>query len=160
MASDASNPQAFDKSSAPSAVTTGPQFEEALQTAEALLRRADDEREKADRALAAAVGIVAIAIAAVVSIVAIDHSSPWRFLLLAIGVGYAGLLAASPMSVVRRRLLSQSKRDEQAAIDIVSLLREVIELIPDTEKWSETQLRLARARLSRFPVGRYSYLEE
>ena len=61
---------------------------------------------------------------------------------------------------VRARLVSQAKRDEQAAIDIVSLLRNVIELITGTEKWSETQLRLARARLSRFPIGRTSFFED
>jgi hypothetical protein len=162
MASDESNPPAFGKSAARSGVTTGPQFEEALQTAEVLLRRADGAREKADRVLAAEVGVVAAAATVIVAIIALAHSSPsWdRWLVIGVG-GLAGLVTAWAMHVrLRMRLLSQSKRDEQAAIDIISLLRDVFELIQDTEQWSETQLRLARARLSRFPIGRSSYLED
>jgi hypothetical protein len=60
MASDASNPPAPDKDRAPAGVTTtGPQFDEALQAAEVLLRRADSARVTADRVLAAEAGIAA-----------------------------------------------------------------------------------------------------
>jgi hypothetical protein len=162
MASDASNPPAPDKDRAPSGVTTGPQFDEALQAAEVLLRRADGARVKADRVLAAEGGIAAGAVAAFVAIFMLDSSpSAWaRVLVLVVGV-LAGVVTAGMMHLtLRARLISESERDEQAAIDIISLLREVIEPMTDTEKWSETQLRLARARLSRFPIGRTSFLED
>jgi hypothetical protein len=149
-----------EKISASSAVTTRPQFEEALQAAEDLLRQADGARQKADRALAAEVGITAGALTVAIVILVFLSGFGDRLLVLIAG-GLAGLITAAVVHItVRARLVSQAKRDEQAAVNIVSLLRNVIELIPSTEKWSETQLRLARARLSRFPIGRTSSLED
>jgi hypothetical protein len=153
---------ASDESITSSGVTTGPQFEQALQVAEALLKRADRAQEKTDRILAAEVGTVAVAVAVAAIIVIFGFSSGilGRVLVLVIG-SLAGLVAAGAMHVtVRARLISQSKRDVQAALDIVSLLREVLALIMGTEKWSETQLRLARARLSRFPIGKTRFLDD
>lgn len=153
---------ASDEGAASSGVTTGREFEEALQTAEALLKQADHAQEKADRTLAVEVGTVAstVAVAAIIVILGFSSGILGRVLVLAIGV-LAGLVTAAATHVtVRARLARQSKRDEQAAVDIVSLLREVLVLITDTEKWSETQLRLARARLSRFPIGKTRFLDD
>jgi hypothetical protein len=153
---------ASDESLSSSGGTTGRQFEEALQAAEALLKRADRAQEKTGRILAAEVGAVAVAVAvaAIITILGFSSGVLGRVLVLVIG-GLAGLAVAAAMHLtVRARLVRQSKRDEQAAVDIVSLLREVLVLITGSEKWSETQLRLARARLSRFPIGKTRFLDD
>lgn len=151
-----------DEGPTSSGVTTGQQFEDALRTAEALMRQADSEQERADRFLAAEIGTiaVAVAIAIIIAIVGLSSGFLGRALVVIAG-GLAGLTVAAAMHlIVRARLIDQSHRDEQAAIDVVSLLREVVMLIPDVENWNETQLRLARARLSRFPIGTTRFSEE
>ncbi|HEX9042933.1 MAG TPA: hypothetical protein VF838_18265 [Trebonia sp.] len=159
MAFNESESRASDKTSAWSAATTRPQFEEALQAAEDLLGQADGARQKADRALAAEVGIIAGALTTAIIVLVFLSGFGDRLLVLLVG-GLTGLATAAVMHItVRARLVSQAKRDEQAAVNIVSLLRNVIELMTSTEKLSETQLRLAHARLSRFPIGRTSSLE-
>ena len=145
-----------------SGVTTGQQFEDALRTAEALMRQADCEQERADRLLAAEIGTIAItiAIAIIIAIVGLSSGFAGRVLVVIVG-GLAGLVVAAAMHfTVRARLIDQSRRDEQAAIDVVSLLREVVMLIPEVENWNETQQRLARARLSRFPIGTTRFSED
>jgi hypothetical protein len=143
-------------------VTTGRQFDEALQAAfdkalraaEAFMEQADRAQDKAARLLAAEIGTVAVAVAVAAIIVILGFPSGilGRVLLLIIG-GVAGLVVAGAIHLtVRARLVDQSNRDEQAAVDLVSLLREDLLLITDFETWNETQLRLARARLSRFPI--------
>jgi hypothetical protein len=135
-------------------VTPGHEFEEALREAEALLKQADRAQERADRVLTAEVGAVAVAVAVAVIIAILGFSSGvlGRALVLIFG-GLAGLVVAGTMHfILRAHLINQSKRDEQAAVDVVSLLREVV-LTTDSEKWDVTQLRLVRARLSRFPIG-------
>ena len=145
-----------------SGVTTGQQFEDALRTAEALMRQADCEQERADRLLAAEIGTAAaaIAIAIIIAIVGLSSGFVSRALVVIVG-GLAGLVVGAAMHfTARARLIDQSHRDEQAAIDVVSLLREVVMLIPEVENWNETQLRLARARLSRFPIGTTGFSED
>ena len=145
----------YEQNLSSSSITTGPQFEEALQTAESLMKQADRQQEKADRVLAAEIGTVAIAVA-ISAIVAILGPSPHvlnRGLVLLIGTAAGLIIAAALHARVRQHLVNQSRRDGQAAIYIVNLLREVVMIITDTEGWNTTQVRLARARLSRFPIG-------
>jgi len=138
-----------------SGVTTGQQFEDALRTAEALMKQADCEQERAGRLLAAEIGTTAaaIAIAIIIAIVGLSSGFVSRALVVIAG-GLAGLVVAVAMHfTVRARLIDQSHRDEQAAVDVVSLLREVVgmylkALAADTE---ERDLGLARAR---FHLGR------
>src|SRR5215510_3109145 len=134
-------------SSGSSDVTTGHQFDEALRTAEAFMEQADRAQEKADRLLAAEIGtvVVAVAVAAIIVILGFPSGILGRVLVLIIG-SVAGLVVAGAFHLtVRARLVDQSHRDEQAAVDVVSLLREDLLLITDFGNWNETQLRLARA---------------
>jgi hypothetical protein len=135
-------------------VTTGHQFDEALRAAEAFMKQADCAQEKADRLLVVEIGTVAaaVAVAAIIVILGFPSGILGRVLVLIIGI-VGGLVVAGAIHLtVRARLVDQSNRDEQAAVDVVSLLREDLLLITDFGDWSETQLRLARARLSRFPI--------
>ena len=78
-----------------SGVTTGQQFEDALRTAEALMKQADCEQERADRLLAAEIGTVAItiAIAIIIAIVGLSSGFAGRVLVVIAG-GLAGLVVA------------------------------------------------------------------
>jgi hypothetical protein len=118
------------------------------------MKQADCAQEKADRLLVAEIGTVAaaVAVAAIIVILGFPSGILGRVLVLIIGI-VGGLVVAGAIHLtVRARLVDQSNRDEQAAVDVVSLLREDLLLITDFGDWSETQLRLARARLSRFPI--------
>jgi hypothetical protein len=122
--------------------------------AEAFMEQADRAQEKAGRLLAAEIGTVtgAVAVAATIVILGFPSGILGRVLVLIVA-GLAGLVVAGTIHFsIRAQLVDQSNRDEQAAVDVVSLLREDLLLITDYGKWNETELRLARARLSRFPI--------
>jgi hypothetical protein len=135
-------------------VTTGHQFDETLRAAEAFMEQADRAQQKADRLLAAEIGTVAVAVAAaaITGILGFPSGILGRVLVLVIGSVASLVVAGTIHLTVRARLVDHSNRDEQAALDVVSLLREDLLLITDFGNWNETELRLARARLSRFPI--------
>ena len=85
MAFDESEPMASGKTPASSAVTTRPQFEEALQAAEDLLGQADGAWQKADQALAAEVGIIAGAVIVAIVIIVFMAGFWERLLVLVVG---------------------------------------------------------------------------
>jgi hypothetical protein len=137
-----------------SGVTTGPQFEQALSVAETLMTQADQVRERTHRALIGQTAVIAVAIVTIAIVVGISDVSSIHRLLVSIVVGFVGFAVAAAIQVaVRVPLGNQLERDAQAAVDIVSLLREVFPLVSDVENWNETQVRLADTRLSRFPIG-------
>src|ERR1700751_4066900 len=89
-----------------SGVTTGDQFEEALGMAEAIMKQANREQEKAGRLLTAEIGTVtiAVAVAAIIAILGFSSGVLTRVLVLIIG-GFAGIIVAGTMQItVRARL--------------------------------------------------------
>jgi hypothetical protein len=143
-----------------SGVTTGHQFGYALDVTETLKEQADRAQEKADRLLTVELGIIAIAIAIITVVFALSPGIIRPVIVLII-VGAVGLtLAVAIHIVVRVPLRNQAERDNQAVVDIVSLLREVLPLVADVEKWNETEMRLAKVRLSRLPIGKRGLFDE
>lgn len=136
-----------------SGLTTGRQFDDALRVAENFLQQADCARAKAGRVLAAEAGVIAIAAALIVIVFGLT-TSVIRPVISLIVLTLPGVLTAATMHVaLRAPFRIQAERDSQAAIDIISLLREVLPLVADVENWNDTEVRLADARLSRFSIG-------
>lgn len=67
---------------------------------------------------------------------------------LAIGVpGTAQFLLVAP-------LREQIARDETTMVDTINVLRELMPMIAEAERWGVTQRQLIEARIRRFPIGR------
>ena len=118
------------------------------------MTQADQVQERTHRVLIGQTAVIAVAIVTIAIVVGISDASSIQRLLVSIVVGFAGFAVTAVTQVaVRVPLRNQLERDAQAAVDIVSLLREVFPLVSDVENWNETQVRLADTRLSRFPIG-------
>jgi hypothetical protein len=103
--------------------------------------------------LAAEIGVITIAAAVIVIVFGLT-ASVIRPVIGLIVLTFLGVLTAATMHVsLRAPFRIQAERDNQAAIDIISLLREVLPLVADVENWNDTEVRLADARLSRFSIG-------
>ena len=137
-----------------SGVTTGPQFEQALSVAEALLTQADQAKATAYRVLTGQIILISIATVTIAIVAGISDASSTRRFLVSFVVAAVGIAAVGVTHVIVKAFFrNQSERDIQAVVDIASLLREVLPLVSDVEDWNETEMRLADARLSRFPIG-------
>jgi hypothetical protein len=138
----------------PASATTGADIDEALAHAEALMTSAENAARTCRGLLAAEAGTVALAIVAVTLLVVFSRGTGAGRLVVAsvvillLGVLIAGtihLLLTLPM---RKRV----RRDARSTMVIIDFLREVIPLVAEREGWSQTRVRIAEARIARFPI--------
>ncbi|MGH3392462.1 MAG: hypothetical protein ACRDOO_26640 [Actinomadura sp.] len=120
-------------------------FDRALEHAERLLATTDRTRTWLTTVRLAAGGIVAVLAAALDP----TDGSAGRLVLLVV---LAAVIAAGLIAVeiwVRARL----RRDEIPMVDMVDMARELLPILADEENWSHADVRLAQARISRFPIA-------
>jgi hypothetical protein len=134
--------------------TSGKDFDEALVRAETLLDLVDRGHLRA-RTVQSVSFVLILAVAFGVT--------------LAIGANRLGVLSAVTLSLaaaviaalgagclttlVLYPIAKQVRRDERAMIEIIGILRELVELVARSENWSTARQQIARTRIARFPIG-------
>jgi len=141
----------FDDRGSP---TSGADFDDGLSRAEALLRDVDRGQFEARMLqLVATGGILGVAFAVALAIAATSLSVIAATAVAAVGAGTAVLglwfLGAGVMRPLARRVA----RDERAMIEIIGVLRELMGVVAEEEKWSASRQQLAKTRIARFPIG-------
>jgi hypothetical protein len=142
----------------PTKLTTGKDLDEALTIAEKLLDQAERTTERCRLLYIAAVGVTALVAFALTGLVELSRFTGgvrlWAVWVIGILGAAAGLLTAFLIRVaVEAPLRKRAARDAKAAVEVVGLLRELMSLVADHERWSELQLLSFRTRVSRFPIG-------
>jgi hypothetical protein len=134
--------------------TSGADFDSALERAESLLQEADRARDRFRILCAAQVMLplaitVALAIAIGVSGVHLGRAVTTTLITWGIAALLDATIHVALVLPVRRRV----GRDERVMLEIVGMLRELLMSVAEDEKWSASRLRLAKARIARFPIG-------
>jgi len=134
--------------------TTGKDFDDALSQAELLLREVDRSRARLRAVLLVEAGIpLAVAVALTLALSASSASGVTTAVLAAV-CGTLTVLAVGWLwafeIVPALRLIA---RDEYAMIEIVDVLRELMETVAKREGWSASRQHLARTRIARFPIS-------
>ncbi|WP_433830666.1 hypothetical protein ACQP2E_11450 [Actinoplanes sp. CA-015351] len=139
-----------------SALTTGEEFDEALDRAELLLRGIQEMRLAVARIRlgqfsVAAGGALAGGLLAAAGVVA-DVIAVGGFLTVLTGILVGALLSFLRVFLVGP-LLPRIRRDERTMIELVDTLRELFPHLSRREQWSDLRRYLVRTRLEQFPVG-------
>lgn len=138
----------------PSSGSTGAEIDEGLLIAERLLE-AIDRRRTGVSVLRLLQALCVLLTAVGVVLVASDASSTGRAVIEALAVtvvGVIGILTINAMGI--RPLRRCTHRDGSTMLEIVDGIRDLMPIVAETEAWSPTKIRLLRARLARFPIGR------
>ena len=143
-----------ESSGRPEVRTSGADFDSALERAESLLQEADRARDRFRILRAAQVMLpltitVALAIAIGVSGVHLGRAVTTTLITWVIAALLDATIYVALVLPVRRRV----GRDERVMLEIVGMLRELLMSVAEDEKWSASRLRLAKARIARFPIG-------
>jgi hypothetical protein len=130
----------------------GVEFDGYLRRAEELLVRLDEARARA-RTYQAASQLLPGTVAAVMATVVVAFPSVNLLLagVVATATALAGAIATSRRLHVPWRL--QARRDEEAMVEIVTLLRDLAPVLAEEEGWTVVRRRITEARISRFPIG-------
>jgi hypothetical protein len=130
----------------------GIEFDGYLRRAEELLARADGARARA-RAYRVASQFLPGTVAAVMATLVVAFPSVNLLLggVVATATAFVGAIAT------RRRLhvpwQVQTRRDEEAVVEIARLLRDLAPVLAEAEGWPLVRRRVTDARISRFPIG-------
>ena len=147
---------ATESTSNPSSkATSTADFNEALTVAEQLLANVEHlhERMQLWRIAQWATGLVPL-IFFLVTLSPGRLPSSGRLAALSAGIAIAIVIL---IVVVQRlaiaTLRKRVERDGRNIVELVGALREVMPMISESGRWSPTEIRVARTRLSRFPIG-------
>jgi hypothetical protein len=119
-------------------------FDRALDQAERLLATTDRTRTWLTTVRLGTAGVVVVLIAALDP----THGSAIRLVLLIL----LAAAIATGLAAVEIRTRARLRRDEIPMIDMVDMARELLPILADEEDWSHADVRLAQARISRFPI--------
>jgi uncharacterized membrane protein YjjP (DUF1212 family) len=141
------------RSDAESQYASGEDFELALRDAESLLANVDDARDRYRRyLLIESIAVSGVLAAGVCTMIA---SLPDGAATVATAAAFLAL-AATLMSYLRSRvrapLAAQIYRDEKVMAGVVNILRELLPLIAENERWAQLRITQTRMRIGRFPI--------
>ncbi len=134
--------------------TTSADINDALARAEALMSSAEASARTCRLLVTVEAAVIALAIVAdgLLGTFTSGTGPGWLTVLfvtiLLFGILVASILHLSLLLPLRRRV----RRDARATMAIVDFLREVIPLVAERERWSQTRVRVADARIARFPI--------
>ena len=133
---------------------TGYLFDRYLDRAEYLLAEADAQRQSLRRYRASVVWLTCVGAVAAVCLATVVPGTAARVVCLVVVVSATALAVISIRTALRPAAARAFLRDEDAMVEVVTVLRDTAVLLADKEHWDEERRRIARARLERFPVGR------
>ncbi|MEK8105799.1 hypothetical protein NKG94_12850 [Micromonospora sp. M12] len=141
------------RSEAESRYTSGDDFERFLREAEALLTAVDGARDRYRRYLIVErIAVAAILATGVCALIAVLPHYIGAAATVAAFVVLATILVNSLRRNVRAPLNAEIYRDEKVMAGMVNILRELLPLISENERWLELRITQTRMRIGRFPI--------
>jgi hypothetical protein len=136
-------------------VTSSGQLDHVLDVTEILLERAEQAATWCRALRATEVGVVALAVFVLTGWVGLSHDIGGARLVIVsvIGLLVSVFVSAAIYFLVEAPIRVRITRDATAIVDVVGLVRELMPLVAQHEKWNELQTHLMSSRLSRFPIG-------
>jgi hypothetical protein len=134
--------------------TSGEDFDEALVRAEILLDHVDRGHLRARTVQSISVTLILAVTFGVALAIGANHLGALSAASLSLVAAVIAVLGAGCLTtLVLHPIAKQVRRDERAMIEIIGILRELMELVARNENWSTAHQQIARTRIARFPIG-------
>jgi hypothetical protein len=134
--------------------TSGKDFDDALVRAEILLDHVDRGHLRARTVQSIAFILILAVVFGVALAIGANRLGALAAATLSLAAGVIAVLGAGCLTtLVFYPIAKQVRRDERAMIEIIGILRELVELVAQNENWSTARQQIARTRIARFPIG-------